>query len=61
MKNGVIKSCRRERKQMGEYFIMSMRFNKSSPKEFGLIPGDELGVFFKVDDNSQWKSRPLYD
>ena len=46
---------------MGNYFLMSMRFNKKYPQDFGLIPSDNPGIFLRQEDGSQWKSRPLYD
>ena len=46
---------------MGKYFLMSMRFNKQLPKDFGLIPSGNSDIFISHDDNSQWKSRSLYD
>lgn len=46
---------------MGNHFLMSMRFNKINPQDFGLIPSNNPGVLLKPEDGSQWKARPLYD
>ena len=46
---------------MGNYFMMSIRFNKQSPEEFGLTLNDNSDTFVRLNDNSQWKKRPLYD
>lgn len=46
---------------MGNYFLMSKRFNKQSPEDFGLISSKNPEVFTKPEDLSQWKSRQLYD
>ena len=45
---------------MGDYFVMSVRFNKSSATEFGLIPD---GVDRAIDprDGSVWVKKNLYD
>lgn len=41
--------------------MMSMRFNKNSPEDFGLIPTNEDDIFIMPTDNSLWKKRNLYD
>lgn len=41
--------------------MMSMRFNKNSPEDFGLIPTNEDDTFIMPSDNSLWKKRNLYD
>ena len=46
---------------MGKHFLMSFRFNKQSPEDFGLIQSGNENVFLKPDDGSQWKAKPLYD
>ena len=46
---------------MGNYFLISTKFNKQSPEDFGLIPSENPYIFLKQEDYSQWKSRPLYD
>ena len=42
-------------------FMMSMRFNKESPEDFGLIPSEDSDIYVKPSDNSLWKKRNLYD
>ena len=46
---------------MGNYFLMSMRFNKRLPEDFGLSSSENSDIFIRQNDNSQWKSRQLYD
>ena len=46
---------------MGNYFLLSMRFNKRTPEDFGLVSSENSDIFIRQNDNSQWKSRPLYD
>lgn len=43
------------------FFMMSMRFNKSTPEDFGLVQTDDSGVYIMQSDNSLWKKRDLYD
>ena len=45
---------------MGKYFVMSMRFNKRSASDFGLVPVD-LNMAVNPEDNSVWKRATLYD
>lgn len=42
-------------------FMMSRRFNKNSPEDFGLISINEEDVSIMPSDNSLWKKRNLYD
>jgi len=42
-------------------FMMSMRFNKESPEDFGLIPSEETDIYIMPSDKSLWKKRNLYD
>jgi len=44
------------------YFMMSFRFNRTKPEEFGLVraPG-YLDLFTLPSDNSAWQARRLYD
>lgn len=42
-------------------FMMSIRFNKNSPKDFGLVPSNEDDIFIMSTDNSRWKKHNLYD
>ena len=41
------------------HFLMSFRFNKQSPKDFGLIY--QNGRFIREEDDSEWKQCQLYD
>jgi hypothetical protein len=44
------------------YFLMSFRFDKSSPEEFGLIQSQTIPkVFINVKDGSRWVKRALFD
>ena len=45
---------------MGNFFVMSMRFNKSSASDFGLISKDEKNAI-NPNDNSVWIKASLYD
>lgn len=45
---------------MGKYFVMSVRFNKCSALDFGLIPKDS-GTAIDPNDNSIWVKTELYD
>lgn len=40
-------------------FLMSMRFNKQSPDDFGLAFKD--GKFIRITDNTEWMPCELYD
>jgi len=44
-----------------KFFMMSMRFNKKTYNEFGLILSGEPDVYVMTSDNSLWKKRQLYD
>lgn len=44
-----------------KFFMMSIRFNKKSPEDFGLIPSKDADVYIMPSDNSLWKKRDLYD
>ena len=46
---------------MGKLFLMSMRFDKQSPADFGLVAYENSDIFFRQTDHSLWKSRALYD
>ncbi|MGI6745869.1 MAG: hypothetical protein ACOX45_06990 [Acutalibacteraceae bacterium] len=46
---------------MGNYFLMSFRFNKSLPEDFGLIKSENLDLFKNLKDGSFWIQRSLYD
>lgn len=46
---------------MGKYFMMSNRFNKQSPGDFGLIDADEEDCAICPIDNSRWLRCSLYD
>ncbi|MGO4692981.1 hypothetical protein AB4Z50_01755 [Paenibacillus sp. 2TAB26] len=43
------------------YFLMSFRFDKSTPEEFGLKRSAENGFYICPKDNSLWVQRDLYD
>ena len=45
---------------MGNYFVMSTRFDKSSAADFGLVPIDESRAL-RPSDNSKWVRTHLYD
>ncbi len=45
---------------MGCYFVMSMRFNKCTAYDFGLLPKD-TDTAIDPDENSIWKKTSLYD
>ena len=44
-----------------KYFIMSIRYNKNSPEDFGLIPSKDEDIYIMPSDNSLWRKRNLYD
>lgn len=46
---------------MGQYFMMSKRFDKQTPGDFGLIKADEEGCAIHPNDNSRWIRCSLYD
>ena len=46
---------------MDNHFMMSIRFNKSSPKDFGLISSEEANVFIRPSDNTLWEKCEMYD
>ncbi len=46
---------------MGEFFMMSNRFDKSSSSDFSLISTEKVDVFKLVEDNSLWEKCELYD
>lgn len=46
---------------MGNYFMMSFRFNKSSPEDFGLISSEEANIFIRPSDNTFWEKCDMYD
>ena len=46
---------------MGDHFLISMRFDKQTLTDFGLIPSEEADVFVRQSDGSKWKARPSYD
>lgn len=45
---------------MGNYFLMSRRFNKTDAKDFGLIETED-GIAICPKDQTQWKRTILYD
>ena len=45
---------------MGDYFIMSVRFNKHTASDFGLIPFGTNDAI-NPNDGSRWRKRNLYD
>lgn len=45
-----------------KYFLMSFRFNKTTPEAFGLIPSDNNDkIYLDSKDNSRWIKMGLYD
>ena len=42
-----------------KYFLMSTRFNKQSPQDFGLMSVN--GKFIRADDRTEWISCQLFD
>ena len=46
---------------MGNYFLMSTRFNKQKASDFGLIETEEPDLAINPADNSIWKKCALYD
>lgn len=45
---------------MGNYFVMSMRFNKCNASDFGLI-SNGMNTAINPNDNSTWIKTALYD
>lgn len=45
---------------MGTYFMMSFRFNKQYPQDFGLTKINH-DIAFNPVDNSKWQAKLLYD
>lgn len=43
------------------YFMMSRRFNKTKPSDFGLIETMNKGIFYRDSDNSYWEKKQLID
>jgi hypothetical protein len=43
-----------------KYFLMSRKFNKHNPEDFGLCK-NECGELFLMSDRAVWKPRQLYD
>lgn len=43
-----------------KYFMMSMRFNKTSPEQFGLSKLSD-NIYIRKEDNSEWSACELYD
>ncbi len=46
---------------MGNYFLMSFRFNKQKYADFGLVQTNKPEIFKRDSDCSLWKFRPLYN
>lgn len=46
---------------MGVYFLMSKKFDKQSPEDFGLISTDQKDIATNPEDGSLWKKCCLYD
>jgi hypothetical protein len=45
-----------------KYFLLSFRFNKSTPDDFGLVQSkDDSTIFIDIDDTSQWVRQESYD
>ncbi|WAR43492.1 hypothetical protein [Methylomonas rapida] len=45
-----------------QYFLMSFRFDKKTPADFGLVSVPEQDdLFISTHDNSRWKKKELYD
>ena len=45
-----------------KYFLMSFRFDKNKPEDFGLekSPSND-NIFIDLRDNSEWLKKDLYD
>lgn len=46
---------------MGNYFLMSKRFNKQNASDFGLLEAEESDLAINPTDNSIWRKCVLYD
>lgn len=46
---------------MGEYFLMSKRFNKETCEDFGLVQTEDRNIAVNPKDKSLWKRCRLYD
>lgn len=46
---------------MGNYFLMSTRFNKQKASDFGLLDTEESDLAINPSDNSIWRKCMLYD
>ena len=46
---------------MDKYFMMSRRFDKKLPEDFGLVLSNDPEIFIMPSDKSKWKIRKLYD
>lgn len=45
-----------------KYFLLSFRFNKRTPDDFGLVQSkNDTTIFINIDDNSQWVWQESYD
>lgn len=42
-------------------FMLSKRFDKKTPGDFGLIASKDADIYIRPSDNSLWKRRNLYD
>ena len=49
------------RDKNNRYFLMSIRFNKTTPEEFGLTRTDIDNVYISIEDGSFWEKTDLYD
>ena len=44
-----------------KYFLMSKRFNKVSPADFGLVCTTDYGSYTRPNDGTTWAARKLYN
>jgi hypothetical protein len=45
-----------------QYFLMSFRFDKTNPEDFGLVPlSEQEDLFIRTRDGSIWRKQELYD
>lgn len=44
-----------------KYFLLSSRYNKTKPSEFGMIRQSDDNIYLFSEDNSMWKQMDLYD
>lgn len=45
-----------------KYFLISFRFNKSTPEDFGLIKSiKDSSIYINTMDNSHWIKQESYD